>query len=481
MNFFAKTLALLAGLTVATVAVSNLSFSLTAGPLLVEGLRAEALALAVEGADRVDGARYAWLLADPERADSLAAPIRAELSELQARYGRHGVENVYVLAMHGGRVVVAGDPAGEAPPLSTADTVLVGLKRAALASGRATACEEPYSDAWGTWISGYAPVRDGDGRAVALLGMDLPLGAFSVMNEIIARNVVVSLLLGLVLALAAGTLLARRLTRPVTRLANALDRVADGDLDVELPEGGADELGRLATHFNAMMRSLREKGRIRALFQRSVSPEIADALIGGRVKTDGELREVTVLYADIRGFTALSEALAARDVIALLRRYYDGLVPAVTAAGGVVDKFVGDEIFALFGAPLQLPDDVASAVACALDMRERLAALNRQLAAEGRRTLEIGIGVNTGAAVAGNLGSRDRMNYTVVGQAVNIGARLVAAAEPGQILVSEAVWLRLQGRVRGTALEPIAVKNVTYPLRVFAVDGLDPLPARSAS
>ena len=472
MKLYAKTLSLLAGLTTITVVASNLTFLATGRDLLVAGLQREAVALATAEAARLDASTYSALLRQPDHADSLGRVISAELAALQARLGRRGVENVYTLMLRQGRLLVAGDPSGAARPLTTTDTVNVDLKRRLLQSGQAGGTRRPYADAWGTWISGYAPLLD-QGRPVALLGIDLPLGAFPVMTGLIERNVGISLLLGLALALLAGAVLAGRLTRPALRLTAALEQVRGGNLEIQLPVDSRDEFGRMSTAFNSMTRDLREQERIRSLFSRSVSPEIAEALISGRVRTEGELREASVLFADIRGFTALSETLAARDVVTLLRRYYDCLVPAVTGQGGVVDKFVGDEIFALFGAPLALDDDALSAVMAALDMRHRLEELNLELESAGRRPLAIGIGINTGAVVAGNFGSSERMNYTVVGQTVNLGARLVDAAAPGQILISEATWLRLQGRVQAQALPPLQVKGATYPLRVFSVTGLE--------
>lgn len=471
MNLYGKTLLFLAGLTAATVSISSITFLWSGREWVVQGLRREAVALAVEAADNLDPVVFAALLDEPARAAPLGAPITAALRDLQERLGPQGVENVYAVALLDDTLRVAGDPDGSALPLATPDTVHALLKRDLWRRRVAGGTSRPYSDTWGVWISGFAPVL-ADGRIVALVGVDLPLGAYPVAGAMVRRSALLALALGILVTVPAGLWLARRLTRPARRLTRAMDRVREGDLEQKLPVDRADEFGRMSASFNAMVGGLREKQRIHALFQRHVSPQIADALLGGEVRTDGELREVTVLFADIRGFTSLSESLSARDLVSTLQRYYDALVPAVTEQGGVVDKFVGDEIFALFGAPLALEDDALAAVAAAREMRRRLEELNRLLAEEGRQPLAMGIGINTGAVVAGNLGSSDRMNYTVVGLAVNVGSRLVDLAGPGEILVSETTWLRLRGRVAGRARDPVPVKGVAAPVRIHEVEPL---------
>lgn len=295
-----------------------------------------------------------------------------------------------------------------------------------------------------------------------------------------ARELETYLLSTAVVALAVAALfafwIARDVSRPVRALAEHTRHVAAGRYDerVELPR--RDELGQLATAFNAMSAGLAERDRVRDLLDKNVSPEVAAQLLRDGAALGGELREVTILFADLRGFTTLSEQLAAPELVALLNRYFDRMSPAIEASGGVIDKFVGDAIMALFGAPVAQSDSADRAVAAALAMEAALAALNRELAAEGRAPLSIGIGINTGLVVAGNIGSQRRRNYSVIGDGVNIAARLQALTRTPEyrtsIILSAATVAALLRRDACSLrdLGPVQVKGRAEAVEIFALN-----------
>jgi class 3 adenylate cyclase len=283
----------------------------------------------------------------------------------------------------------------------------------------------------------------------------------------------VALLAGLgALIAAAGlaTLLSRGLTRPVQRLVEATRRIARGEYDVHVEVGARDEIGTLATAFNGMAEGLLLKERYRGILDKVVSPEVVDELMKGEIRLGGETREVTTLFADIRGFTSRTEGMEPQAIIALLNEYLARATTAVEGEGGVVDKYVGDEIIALFGAPISRGDDPERAVRAALAIQNAMSELNAARMARGELPIEIGIGINTGSAVAGNMGSARRMNYTVVGEAVNLTARLCGAAAPGQILISETTYARVRELVAARKLPPIRVKGLSYEVKVYAVE-----------
>ena len=469
VGLFHKLLGVNLSLALAVLLVSSSIFALSARRVLVRGLGDEAVRLAEDVAGRLAAEELAPLLADPPDPEAWRRWVR-RLEEIQGELGPAGVENVYLLAPRGGLLWVAADPTGDDPPFGQQDTVFVELKRRAFASGRPAATPEAYTDAWGTWISGYAPMPDSTGRARALLGIDLPLGAFPLMRDIIARELVMSALPAALLALVVSLLVSGYLARPARRLTRGLRQVRSGELDVVLDEGGGDEFGEMAVAFNRMVRELQERERVQALFAQSVSPEVARKLLSDDAHTGGEIREASVLFADIRGFTGISESLSARGVIALLNEYFERLIPCVEAEGGVVDKLIGDEIMALFGAPTDLPDDAAAAVQAALRIRDTVAAFNA-----GRPEgppLEVGIGISTGAVVAGALGSRTRRNYTVLGTVVNLGSRLCGHAGPGQILVSRTTYLRTRSLFEMQEIPAFTPKGISFPVQAFEVLGI---------
>lgn len=231
-------------------------------------------------------------------------------------------------------------------------------------------------------------------------------------------------LAGLALATVAALGIARGLSRPVQALAAHTAVIARGDYTARLKLDRADELGQLAEDFNRMSAGLAERDQVRDLLDKNVSPAVAAQLMREGSALGGEEREVTILFADLRGFTTLSETLPPREVVGLLNRYLDRMSAAIEAHGGVIDKFIGDEIMALFGAPLAQSDSADRAIAAARAMRAALADLNTEFAAEGHPRLAFGIGINTAHVVAGNIGSHRRLNYSVIGDGVNIAARL---------------------------------------------------------
>jgi len=249
--------------------------------------------------------------------------------------------------------------------------------------------------------------------------------------------------------------------------------VAAGDYTqrIELPR--ADELGQLATAFNQMTAGLAERDRVRNLLGMVVSPEIATQLLHSDLKLGGEEREVTILFCDLRNFTSFSERMAPAEVLTLLNRYLDRMSAIIERHGGVIDKYMGDAIMALFGAPVAVPDASARAVAAARDMAGALESLNAELRNEGKSALAFGIGINTAQVVAGNVGSKTRLNYTVIGDGVNLASRLEgltkdpAYATP--IIVSEATLAAINPRPFARELGEVKVKGKAEAVRIFAL------------
>jgi adenylate cyclase len=229
---------------------------------------------------------------------------------------------------------------------------------------------------------------------------------------------------GAVLSVIGAVWVARTVTRPVLKLAAGARRIEEGEYTQRVEIDQQDEIGALASAFNHMGKGLAERDRVRNLLGKVVSPAIAEELLSKKIELGGEEREVSVLFSDLRDFTALCESRTPQEILALLNRYLTEVSAVVEAHGGVVDKYVGDAMMALYGAPLHHEDDAARAVGTALGMCAALERLNADFAAAGRPQLRIGVGINTATVVAGNMGSSTRMNYTVIGDGVNLASRL---------------------------------------------------------
>ncbi|MGY8800004.1 MAG: adenylate/guanylate cyclase domain-containing protein [Longimicrobiales bacterium] len=280
----------------------------------------------------------------------------------------------------------------------------------------------------------------------------------------------------LALSLLLGLGLSRGLTRPVLDLVRATGLVARGEYDTEVVITTRDEIGTLAASFNDMTRGLLLKERYHSVLNKVVSQDVAEELMKGNVELGGENREVTVLFADIRGFTSLTEGMDPQAVIGLLNECMERLSAVVDATGGVVDKYVGDELMAVFGAPISADDDALRAVRAAVAMRDAIEELNALRALRGDGPIGVGIGVSTGLAVAGNMGSSTRLNYTVLGDIVNLGSRLCSGAAAGEVLISELTYADAGELLVAESCGTRAFKGFQNEIEVFAVDSVRRAP-----
>lgn len=275
-------------------------------------------------------------------------------------------------------------------------------------------------------------------------------------------------ILALTGALLTAMLLAGRITGPVRLLVDAMHEVLRGNLQRRAHLERADELGFLARSFNEMVSGLEDRERIKDTFGRFVSRDVAAAVLDGRVPLAGDRLEVSILFQDIRGFSALAETLDPAALLRVLNRFFTEVVAAVEAEGGVVKQFTGDGVMALFGAPQVRADHVEHSVHAALGIVDRLARLNILLQADGIPPLQIGIGIHTGEVIAGLIGPDERVEYGVVGEPVNLASRIEALTKgmAATILVSKDVAMRLgPGFVLGRAAV-LPVKGKTQPIEV---------------
>jgi adenylate cyclase len=245
---------------------------------------------------------------------------------------------------------------------------------------------------------------------------------------------------------------------------------AFGDKDLQLVTNIANQAA-LAIANATLARQIQRDAVARERFQRLLSPQVAQLVLDGKVevKQGGVMTEATMFFSDIRGFTSMSEGMNAEDIVAMLNDYFERMVEIIFKYEGTLDKFVGDEIMALFGAPVSHPDDPIRCVRASLVMIEALREFNTERAAAGKNGFEIGIGINTGKVVAGYLGSSKAMQYTVIGAPVNLAARLCSQAKGMQIVISEATWLRVRDYFEVRELEPVKPKGIAQPVRIFEV------------
>lgn len=253
------------------------------------------------------------------------------------------------------------------------------------------------------------------------------------------------------------------------------------DKDLLLFSGIANQAAVAIQNFRLAKKFEREAAT-RAEFQRLLSPNLVDEIVSGALTLDqaGAKREVTMLFADIRGFTSMSERHTPEQMVETLNSYFEFMVDVLFKHGGTLDKYVGDEIIGLFGAPVELSDAPARAVRCALDMLKALEEFNRIRASAGQEAIHIGIGINTGPVIAGAIGSSRTLQYTVIGDAVNTAARLCSVAKAGEIIISPSTMNVAGPFCEAEQREPVQVKGKAEPIYIWNVTGVrDAVPTNT--
>jgi class 3 adenylate cyclase len=258
--------------------------------------------------------------------------------------------------------------------------------------------------------------------------------------------------------------LADAVSGPITDLRDATRQVGAGDLNVHVPVVSTEETGELAAAFNAMVTGLRERQQLHAAFGAFVDPSVTERVLAEGTNLRGEEMEVSILFLDVRGFTAFAEHAPAQRVVDCLNKLYDAVVPVVERHGGYANKFVGDGLLAIFGVPLRHPDHAARALAAAQEIVELM-----QQGATG--DFVVGLGINSGRVVVGTIGGGGRRDFTVIGDPVNTAARVEAATRltGDDILITEST-LRALGSLRHDFEERPAVplKGKAAPMRLYA-------------
>ena len=311
-------------------------------------------------------------------------------------------------------------------------------------------------------------------RANAMLGADAQTAEAIIRNLILVVGVLAAG--GALVSVLLARFVAASVAGPLSDVQAAMAQVGRGSLDVRCAVVSNDEIGAVAEGFNRMVAGLRERELIRETFGKYVSPEVRDEILAGRASLASGTREVTILFADLRDFTPWVESSPPAEVVADLNAYFTEMDAAIRGQGGLVLQFIGDEIEAVFGAPVADPDHAESAVRAALEMRSRLDAWNAARVATGKVALRHGIGIHTGTVIAGNIGSNERLSYALVGDAVNLTARIQALNKDfgTHSLVSGATKARLQPGINPAfnlrPLPTVRVKGRTAEVEIYSLE-----------
>jgi adenylate cyclase len=329
-------------------------------------------------------------------------------------------------------------------------------------------------DSFGIWLSANAPIRDSAGKAVGLLGVDIAAGDVLARMRSLLRTGLVATACALAAALLLSAIIANWANAPLEKIRSAVQRIGDGDWETRVDLKTGDEFGAVAQAVNQMAATLRDREMLRGALTRYVSRDVADRVLVDRElpALRGERREISVLLADIRNFTAISQSLPPEALVRFLNVFFERMIDVVFSHRGTLDKFLGDGLLAIFGAPLDDPQHAAAALDAGLAMREALRPLQDDLRAAHGLELRIGIALNSGTAVVGNIGSEQRMEYTAIGDAVNVTSRIEALNKEfgTDLLASGSVVAAAGSRFDFRLVTEATLRGVQHPVKLYTVD-----------
>lgn len=286
------------------------------------------------------------------------------------------------------------------------------------------------------------------------------------------RNKIILITIGvLAFSILVTVIVVTFMVSPINVLVGIARKIGKGDLEQKVEMKRKDELGELGNSFNEMIKGLKDRDFIKDTFGKYVSKQVAEAILNGRLELGGERKRATVLISDIRNFTAISEKFPPEEVVDFLNEYFSEMVSVVIKYEGTLDKFIGDALLAVFGAPIAHPDDAQRAVFAALEMQEKLKEFNKKRVKKGKNEIRIGVAVHTGNLVAGNIGSEVRMEYTVIGDTVNLTSRLEPLNKQfgTQILISESTYREVKDDIEVREIPAVELRGKEEKVKVYDV------------
>ncbi len=413
---------------------------------------------------RIDGDMFAKI---QNAEHPYARLLKAELAATAT--ANHGIANLYTGRVDDENLTFIVDgyaedgqyaPYGETYPIEREMKVAFG--------GQATTNPSIVTDKYGSWISGYAPIRNGAGDVVAIVGADMDAATVRLAWWGVARTTGLTVLIVLVASLLLALLLARHIMRPMDELLAGFHRLEDGDPGTTVDITSPPEFARLAASFNRAEKSVQERDTIKGIFGTFLEKHVAKKVLAdvGPNGIPGEMRRVSILFSDIRGYTSWSEDKHPMELLEALNSYFTAMIDVTLTQHGTIDKFIGDALMVLFGAPTNSESHADHAVLAAIGMQ--------RVISRSTFPFSVGIGINTADVVLGTVGSAKRMSYTAMGDGVNLAQRLESKAAPGQIIITRETFQALlhPERFDIVPIPAIQVKGKAAPIDVLEVRGL---------
>jgi len=319
-------------------------------------------------------------------------------------------------------------------------------------------------DEWGLWYSVW--LTEGTDGVYNIFSID-----FNAIRVKKLRMFIVATVAGIIAVLAVMVFiitrwLAGRVTQPITELTKGAEAVAHGDYDYMVPVLKEDEFGELTRQFNAMTQGQKERLNLMETLKKFLSEDLAERAAESGIVIGGQKADCTVMFTDFAGFSTITRNMSASESVNVLNAYFDGLVPIIKKYGGFPDKYIGDAIVALFGAPIPLADHAERAMAAAIEMQWKTRQMNDERRRQGKTVFEMRIGLNSGEVIAGAIGCDQKLEYTSIGETTNLANRMEAVSEIGHVMIAEETYRRIKDTFfRGAhiSVTPLQVTVKGYP------------------
>ncbi len=340
--------------------------------------------------------------------------------------------------------------------------------------------EESFShDAFGTWLSANAPIHNSQGQTVGVLGVDVAAEAVLARLDALFRTGLFATGAGVAASLLLAILIAQLANASLEKIRDGVERIGQGDWGTPVTVRSRDEFGAVARAVNEMAAALRDREMLKGALTRYVSRDVAESVLASRElpALRGERRQITVLIVDMRSFTALTEKVSPEELVRFLNVFLGRMIGIIFAHRGTLDKFMGDGLLAFFGAPLDDPEHPKMAVRAGLAMLKDVVALRAEMKGQTGADLRIGVAIHSGHAIVGNIGSDQRMEYTAIGDAVNVTARIEALnKEYGTELLASRAVVDAVGDACGAFREvaEVRLRGVQDPIRLYTTDAPPP-------
>lgn len=452
--------------------------------ILFRRIQSQVLSIATTGAAAVNGDLLGQIQTRQDENTSAYARIRKSLRDIRDANRRQDVHVRFVYAMR--RI-------GENPSqwVYVVDAEEDGSSRShtgdpvnfvSEAGQQALRLDQSYvessfsRDAFGTWLSANSPIHDTRGRPVGLLGVDIAADEVVAQLRRLLRTGLIATGIGVASSLILAVLIAHLANSPLEKIRAGVQRIGEGDWDTRVEVHSRDEFGAVARAVNEMAVALRDREMLKGALTRYVSRDVAEGVLADRALPSlrGERREITVLIADIRNFTALTESVSPEELVRFLNLFLGRMIDVIFGHRGTLDKFLGDGLLAIFGAPLDDPEHHKMAVQAGIAMVKAMDDLGAEMKERLGIEVRIGVAVHTGHAIVGNIGSDQRMEYTAIGDAVNVTSRIEALNKEYQtnLLATQAV-VDAVGNSFGEFREvaEVRLRGVQQPVRVYTIAG----------